>query len=374
MKNILRAKHAVISELPVGSLPDWIQLLPGKGEVKTRDGRGPYFNKSPEKILAAFEKFGMPLPGDYEHQSMTASEKTQPTGASGWIEAMEVRGNGEIWGKVKWTEKAAAMIAAGEYRYISPVFDYNAKTGEIAKLVSFGLTNNPNLFLRAAAKQQGDTMSLYNKIHKALSALDESANDADVMKAMKDCMSADDGDDGGVEPDADDAPPRKKVKVAEHDTDDPDATPTKLVDEPDAGRGAARFDASKYVPMSMYKALEAKVNRQDADLISRAVNAAVKAGKITPAQRKWATAYATQDLNGFNDFVSAAPAIVNATTTTEKVDVPTMKLEDRVAMRRAKLSDEERRVNRVMGVTDEAYCKSLIDAEDAGAIRSSVSN
>ena len=46
---------------------------------------------------------------------------------------------------VQWTDKARAMIAAREYRYISPVFPYNAVTGEVQKIVGLGLTNNPAL-------------------------------------------------------------------------------------------------------------------------------------------------------------------------------------------------------------------------------------
>ena len=41
--------------------------------------------------------------------------------AAGWITAMEMR-DGVIWAKVDWTGRAAVMIAAREYRFISPEF------------------------------------------------------------------------------------------------------------------------------------------------------------------------------------------------------------------------------------------------------------
>ncbi len=41
---------------------------------------------------------------------------------------------------VEWTDNAAAMIAAGEYKFISPVFAYN-KRGEVLELLHAALTN-----------------------------------------------------------------------------------------------------------------------------------------------------------------------------------------------------------------------------------------
>lgn len=58
---------------------------------------------------------------DYEHQTDHTSENGQPAPAAGWIRELDVRG-GALWGRVEWTAKAAASIAAREYRYISPTF------------------------------------------------------------------------------------------------------------------------------------------------------------------------------------------------------------------------------------------------------------
>ncbi|MFB9160491.1 phage protease, partial [Chromobacterium violaceum] len=45
---------------------------------------------------------------------------------------------------VEWTDKAAAMIVAKEYRYLSPVFTYD-KQGRVTGLLHVALTNNPAL-------------------------------------------------------------------------------------------------------------------------------------------------------------------------------------------------------------------------------------
>ena len=43
------------------------------------------------------------------------------------------------------TDRAAAMIEAGEYRYLSPVFRYDSETGEVLELLHVALTNTPAL-------------------------------------------------------------------------------------------------------------------------------------------------------------------------------------------------------------------------------------
>ncbi len=55
------------------------------------------------------------------------------------------------------------------------------------------------------------------------------------------------------------------------------------------------------------KALKAQMAEHDAD---EAVDLALKAGKITPAQKDWAKGYALSDPKGFAGFVEKAPQVV----------------------------------------------------------------
>lgn len=45
----------------------------------------------------------------------------------------------------RWTDKAKAHIAAREHRYISPVFEYDKKTGAVLRLLMLALTNYPGI-------------------------------------------------------------------------------------------------------------------------------------------------------------------------------------------------------------------------------------
>lgn len=83
---------------------------------------------------------------DYEHQSMAASKNGQPVPAAGWFRQMRWHeGKGLFMANAEWTAKAKGMIAAKEYRYISPVFAFDVKTGEVLRIVSVALTNTPAL-------------------------------------------------------------------------------------------------------------------------------------------------------------------------------------------------------------------------------------
>lgn len=82
---------------------------------------------------------------DYEHQSLHAETNGQKVIAAGWFKTMEYREDG-LWAvDIDWTQAALNHIRDKEYKYISAVFNYNTKTGEIVNIVSVALTNTPAL-------------------------------------------------------------------------------------------------------------------------------------------------------------------------------------------------------------------------------------
>lgn len=93
-----------------------------------------------------FEQIGRKLAIDYEHQSYEQFN-TRPDGlrpAAGWIGGMEARPDG-LWATgVEWTERAAELIRAGEYRYFSPVLLWRDEGFTVlAGLGPVALTNDP---------------------------------------------------------------------------------------------------------------------------------------------------------------------------------------------------------------------------------------
>lgn len=139
-----------------GAVPTRIKLLPA-GKFKARDGRPASLldvkaqdwfidDQFAAKLIARFEQNQADTAIDYEHQMLAAKTNGQPSPAAGWFSKLEyISGDGLYAIDVRWTERAAAMLKAGEYKYISPVFVFNPDTGEVYALLNFALTNNPAL-------------------------------------------------------------------------------------------------------------------------------------------------------------------------------------------------------------------------------------
>ena len=126
------------------------RILPA-GVFRAKDGRPAHLPgwridaEIAQRVIAASASADE-LVIDYEHQTINAEKNGRPAPAAGWFKRMVWReGAGLFAVDVRWTDKARAMIAAGEYRYISPVFPYDAVSGEVLKIVGLGLTNNPAL-------------------------------------------------------------------------------------------------------------------------------------------------------------------------------------------------------------------------------------
>lgn len=110
------------------SAPEWIELLPA-GVFYGRDGRGPFRLDDPTAVIASTTAMQMNagLPIDYDHATDFGAPEGRPAPAAGWIRELEVR-RGAVWGRVEWTTRAASSIVAREYRYVSPVFQFDPKT------------------------------------------------------------------------------------------------------------------------------------------------------------------------------------------------------------------------------------------------------
>jgi len=129
-----------------------VQLLPA-GSFQARDGRpGPGRSwKLPDVkgmfIAAALQAViaSTPIVIDYEHQTLRKEANGQPAPAAGWIKRVTWLTGKGLMAEVEWTPRARAAIAAGEYRYISPVISFDEKTDEVTGMVMAALTNYPAL-------------------------------------------------------------------------------------------------------------------------------------------------------------------------------------------------------------------------------------
>lgn len=82
---------------------------------------------------------------DYEHQTMLAASNGKPAPAAGWMSDFRYEAGKGLTALVRYTAEAAAFVASGAYRYISPVFFFDHGTGDLTALANAALTNNPAL-------------------------------------------------------------------------------------------------------------------------------------------------------------------------------------------------------------------------------------
>lgn len=92
-------------------------------------------------VMARYAKRGLELTADYEHQSLSYPPVEAPASASKWTP--ELRNGDLIAASIKWTPRAARMIADGEYRYFSIAARIDTETKRIVEVINFGLTNLP---------------------------------------------------------------------------------------------------------------------------------------------------------------------------------------------------------------------------------------
>lgn len=89
---------------------------------------------------------GVKLAIDHNHQTLHAETNGQPAPAWGWIDPARLvwdEARGLIDPAPEWTAAAAAAIDRGEWRYGSPLFQYDPGTGTVLELINFSLHNTP---------------------------------------------------------------------------------------------------------------------------------------------------------------------------------------------------------------------------------------
>ena len=182
--------HAALP--PGDGAPDWVQLIPA-GTFSGSDGRGPYVLDDAAAVIASSAgKSGVRMVMCENHATDIAVKTGCAAPARGWITELAARGEGAeggIWGRVEWTGEGRRLVAAHEYRGISPVFMHDEASGRVLRLLRASLTNVPNLDVATLHHQQGTSMTLLEQLRTALS-LPATADDAAVVQATSAAMTA----------------------------------------------------------------------------------------------------------------------------------------------------------------------------------------
>lgn len=300
-----------------------IQATPA-GRFKPRDGRKMDVDAwhidaaQAAALIAAFRANQTPLVVDYEHQTLQAEENGMPAPAAGWIRDIEWREGSGLWLKVELTQRARAYVADGEYKYFSPVFAFDRKSGAVLRLLMGALTNNPaidgmaHIAQRAAARfdltsSEDQPMSL-NKHLLAIALCaaiktDGIQDDAALEKTITDHLKA--------QSTANDVASLRK-QLGLKDDAGVEAIGT-AVAALKSKADAAAPDPAKYVEVGVVEELKTQVAALTAQNTGRAVDDLVKPaledGRLLPAQEEWARELGAKDIASLSAYLKDAQPI-----------------------------------------------------------------
>ncbi|EKN3348184.1 phage protease [Yersinia ruckeri] len=321
MKTLFAALAIEITKANHGT----IQLFPA-GEFRAVDGRPKDCDhwlmnaEIAQRLIDAANARSTPYVIDYEHQTLRLVENGQPAPASGWFKEFEWRDKKGLFAvNVQWTDAAAAMILAGEYRFISPVFSYN-KSGHVVQILHAALTNTPALDDMDAVMLAAASVLAINSTSEGNAGMEElleqlrwmlnlplSATQEEVIAELMKLINRLSNNEGTAA-----ASVNLLQMLDQHDTQI--AALTAQLDTP---------DPVKWVSVDvMHQAVSEAVTQAQANMAALAsqqcdglITAALSDGRLLPAQKAWAESLAKANPDSLKSFLDKAPKIAALTQT-----------------------------------------------------------
>ena len=349
----------------------WYQLLP-VGPFKARDGRPfdvPGGHWQLDKTIATTlinraKALGQDILIDYDHQTLNVEKTGKEAPAAGWYNGDEIEwreGQG-LFIKPRWTERAAALVAAKEYRFLSAVFPYDAQ-GRPLELRMTAITNDPGVVGMQAlaalsalpASQPGQLANpsketSMNELLKKLLAklgieLTGDPTDEQLQKALTELDS--------LQASAKKAPELEAALSAEK------TALAALKAQTTSVQQGAQVDLAQFVPVATYNALVTQVAALTAQVDTTDAATLIKeartAGKVVAAEEEYLTAYAAQKgVAALKALLEPRPAIAALTASqTAAVTLPEKKGD-------AVLSAEDKYAADQLGISHEDFAKAKV--------------
>lgn len=347
-----------------------LQLTPGQ-DFTPSDGRPmdvPAWRINAAIASQVISRFNQAQPPviDYEHQTLHKETNGQPAPAAGWIHGLRwIEGKG-LFAEAELTQRAKDSIAAGEYRYFSPVFLYAPDTGEVLKVTMGALTNNPAIHgmqalnaMQAAASAQfsptatapnEDAMTLLQLLLASL-GLPATTDEKGAMAALTAVGSI--------------KTLQAKAAASDNATQVASAACTALNLPADAKAEAvtaaltavAKPDPAKFVPVETVTAMQTQLaaltaKQIDAE-IDAAINPALEDGRLLPAQEPWARELGKTNMAALTSFLATTQPIAALTSTQTKGKQPASQVQGAHG-----LNPDELAACSAMGLDPEAFAKT----------------
>jgi phage I-like protein len=342
----------------------WHQLLP-VGPFKARDGR-PFdvpgghwqLDKSIATTLINRAKaLGQDILIDYDHQTLHIEKTGKEAPAAGWFNGDEIEwreGQG-LFIKPRWTDRAAAMVAAKEYRFLSAVFPYDAQ-GRPLELRMAAITNDPGVVGMQALAALSALPPKTNQSGQLATVTKEiPMNEAMLALLAKLGIQVEEGSELTVEQGQAALSALDTLQSAAGKTASAEAALAALKAQPVQQGG--QVDLAQFVPVATYNALVAQVASLSAKVETTDAATLIKEartqGKVVAAEEEYLTAYATQKgVAALKALLDPRPAIaaLSASQTTQ-VTLPEKKGD-------AVLSADDKYAADQLGISHEEFAKA----------------
>jgi len=317
-----------------------VHLIPvdADGNIVGVDGR--HWKLNAENIMASARSTKTDIPVDYHHASLSAQKTGAMAPAAGWIKPASIEANSDgIFGIVEWTDIALNQLKHREFRYVSPVFTHTSGNETVA-LKGLALTHYPNLGDLepvANSKQEENKMDeIIEEIREALN-LPSASNAAEIKVELDKLFS--------------------RVGVLAANSDASLVDQIGLIDtrihaaETLATAENSQFDPAAFVPRAEFDRVDGELktvmNTQENARVETAVNAALTAGKITPASLAWAKDLCRTNPESFASFVANTQQVI-----------PMGEDSHNAAGGKSALTDEEVAVCSQLGLSPEDFLKA----------------
>lgn len=360
----------------------WQQLLP-LGPFKARDGRPfdvPGGHWQLDKSIATtlinrVREIGQDILIDYDHQTLKTDQNGQPAPAAGWYNADEIewREGAGLFIKPRWTDRAAALVAAKEYRFLSAVFPYDA-LGRPLELRMTAITNDPGVVgmqalaalsaLPASSLMSTQPGQLATPSHVAQK--EKSMNEHLIALLGK--LGIQPGADGQLTAEQGTAAlaaldtlqaSAKKTPELEAALSAEKASLAALKATNSGTQAGGQIDLAQYVPVATYNALVTQVAALTAQVDTTDAATLIKnartQGKVVAAEEEYLTAYAAQKgVAALKALLDPRPAIAAlAASQTTAVTLPEKKGD-------AVLSAEDKYAADQLGIDHDAFAKAKL--------------
>lgn len=332
-----------------------IQVTPS-GFFRPADGRkidvpGWFIDsKIAQGVIDRFNALVQPLVLDYEHQTLNKEKNGQKAPAAGWFQSLEWEEGVGLFAIAELTEIALEHRKGKEYRFFSPVFEYDATTGDVIALHMGAITNNPaihglqEMTLLAAATfgfHQPEDYPVDELLKALIAALGmaETTTKDQAIAALTARLATD--------PLAD---LRKALSLDEK------ADSKTIVTACTALRNKAETaDPAKYVPVTAMQELQGQIavltgrlQERDDKEVSNLIDEALDDGRLTKAMESWARDLGKTNVAALTSFLATAQPIAALTGTQTRGNPP-------VTDNKTGLTETELAVCSAMGLKPEDY-------------------